>query len=293
MHDHPDGVRSVVLDSTYPPGTSLSDAPVDAGRAIRSVLQACRADRACGAAFGDVEQRLYRTIDKYDRTPVNFRVWDPDRGRPVNRPFTGDDFVELVFDSMYRTTAIPNVPAAVAAADNGSMINALRILFGDELDKQSGSDDPGNSGDRPRLSDALYLAVECREDFPFTSWEDTKQKATELNPSLAGALEKTTEKTFHHCDWWPHDQAEQNPVATNDIPTLVMAGSFDPITPVAWGQLAASTLPKATLLTFTGAGHGTFLAGDCPMSKLLTFVNDPAGGPGPACDLPPVQFKTS
>jgi len=292
MHDFPDGVRSVVLDSTYPPGASLADAAVDAGKAIRDVLQACTADPACGRVYGDVEQRLYRTIDKYNASPARFRVFDPDRARVVTKLFTGDDFVEEIFTTMYRTSAIPNVPAAVAAADNGSMIDALRTLDHDLIERQSESDDPNDSSDRPQLSDGLYLTVECREDFPFANWEDTKAKTSEINASLGGALLKTTEKIFHRCDVWPHDQTEQNPVATNDIPTLVMAGSFDPITPAAWGQLAASTLPKSTFMLFHGAGHGTFVAGDCPLAKLTTFIGDPAGGPGPACDLPPVTFKT-
>jgi pimeloyl-ACP methyl ester carboxylesterase len=292
MHDFPAGVRSVILDSTYPPGASLADAPVDAGRAIRDVLQACRADAACGGAYGDIEQRLYRTIDKYNANPAQFRVFDPDRGRPVTRAFTGDDFVDELFTAMYRTSAIPNVPAAVAAADNGSMLDGLRMLYGDLLDREKSSNDPNDSGDRPGLSDGLYLTVECREDFPFTDWETAKAHAGELNPSLAGALLKTTEQTFHRCSIWPHDDTEQNPTTDGDIPTLVLAGSFDPITPAAWGQLAASTLPKSTFMLFNGAGHGTFVAGDCPMAKIKTFVGDPASGGGPPCDLPPVRWRT-
>jgi pimeloyl-ACP methyl ester carboxylesterase len=62
-----------------------------------------------------------------------------------------------------------------------------------------------------------------------------------------------------------------------------MAGSYDPITPPAWAELAASTLPHSRYQLVAGSGHGTWLAGDCPQQLVSAFLNDPVTRAGPDC----------
>jgi pimeloyl-ACP methyl ester carboxylesterase len=57
-------------------------------------------------------------------------------------------------------------------------------------------------------------------------------------------------------------------LATIDIPTLVLAGTDDPLTPVANGKLIAHMLPQGRLLIFEGEGH--------------LMALDPASGAQPA-----------
>ena len=77
----------------------------------------------------------------------------------------------------------------------------------------------------------------------------------------------------------------------SDIPTLVMSGSYDPITPPSFGELAAKNLTRSQFQLVQGSGHGTWLAGDCPKQKIVQFFDDPLT-PGPDCTASPPEFST-
>ena len=78
----------------------------------------------------------------------------------------------------------------------------------------------------------------------------------------------------------------------SDIPTLVLNGRFDPITPPANGEAAARTLKRATVLTFPNTGHGAFQSEPCASSIAIAFVTTPEVAPSSACvaGLGPPRF---
>ncbi|WP_229678747.1 alpha/beta fold hydrolase [Silvimonas amylolytica] len=58
-------------------------------------------------------------------------------------------------------------------------------------------------------------------------------------------------------DWfgtWQQDLTAQ--LRTLDIPTLLLWGDADPVSPVAVGERLRSLLPKSTLHVFAGGDHG-------------------------------------
>jgi len=93
------------------------------------------------------------------------------------------------------------------------------------------------------------------------------------------------------CKRWNIPPSEVN-LPTVDIPTLVFAGSFDPITPPSWSQKAKAALPKSRYVEIEGAGHGAYFTGPCAEGIAVSFLNDPAnlGGEG---GCPPVTKFTN
>jgi alpha-beta hydrolase superfamily lysophospholipase len=75
---------------------------------------------------------------------------------------------------------------------------------------------------------------------------------------------------------------ENRPVAS-DLPTLLLAGAFDPATPAAWAHLAAETLPASQIVEFPGAGHALFLDMACARGIVQAFFSDPARAVDAAC----------
>ena len=69
----------------------------------------------------------------------------------------------------------------------------------------------------------------------------------------------------------------------SDVPTLLMAGEFDPITPPAWARHAAETLPNGTVFEYAGVGHGASIVEGCPRDMLIAFFNDPTTALDDAC----------
>ena len=58
------------------------------------------------------------------------------------------------------------------------------------------------------------------------------------------------------------------------VPTLVLSGEFDPITPPAWGEAVLPGLTNSTHIVAPGQGHGTIARG-CMPRLILDFVETP------------------
>ena len=58
--------------------------------------------------------------------------------------------------------------------------------------------------------------------------------------------------------------ADFNTPLKGDLPVLVLAGEFDPVTPPRYGEEIVKTLPRSRLLVMKGQGHGVLAAGCMP-----------------------------
>lgn len=71
MRTAPEGVRSVVIDSVFPPNARAYDTnilPVQEG--VQQVVNQCAADAACAAAFPDLEATIQRVAVKLEKNPI-------------------------------------------------------------------------------------------------------------------------------------------------------------------------------------------------------------------------------
>jgi pimeloyl-ACP methyl ester carboxylesterase len=78
MRSAPEGVRSVAIDSVFPPNARAYDTnilPVQEG--VQKVIDQCAADAACAEAFPDLEATIQRVAVKLEKNPIPAA-----RGRP-------------------------------------------------------------------------------------------------------------------------------------------------------------------------------------------------------------------
>jgi hypothetical protein len=78
------------------------------------------------------------------------------------------------------------------------------------------------------------------------------------------------------------DTFVDDPVVS-DVPTLLLSGQFDPITPPVNAALAAETLSNSYNYVFPGSGHGVFLSNLCGTNIVLDFLEDPTQEPDASC----------
>ena len=82
MRNHPEGLRSVILDSVVPPDVNfLSEIAASEDRVFGEVFAACAADPACAAAYPNLEARFYALVAQYDQLPVDITLTDPETGQ--------------------------------------------------------------------------------------------------------------------------------------------------------------------------------------------------------------------
>jgi pimeloyl-ACP methyl ester carboxylesterase len=271
LHTHPQGIRSIVIDSVYPPGMKLMES-VGAGflRAVRAIAADCSAQAACAAAHPDLEGQLVAAVDRLNGMSAG----------------DGDAFARFLFEAMYATSVEPVVPKAIGLAAAGRLYDAVNLVRAARTGLADDSS-PGIST-RPHMSEALYQSVECAETAPNTSPAAIREAGRALPPSVGKPFVDNDLRLVAVCNVW---KVAANPLeqVASDVPALVMAGTYDPITPPAWAERAASTLSRAHFQLVQGAGHGTWLAGDCPKQLVSAFLDDPAA-PGPDCSAAPPAF---
>ncbi len=289
LRDHPEGVRSVVLDSTYPPQVKrFTEFGANFERALNEVFAACTADANCAAAFPDLEREFSARISGANGLP--FELFD---GFEV----TGDDLLSLYFQSMYSEAVLPNLPYSMSKLAERELGDALLLLSG----VVSGAEvDAGRAGGlavyrvvlealkwfwREVQSEGVFFSTECQEDIPFERLSDVTAASESLSAMLRSLVETTGRDMFDTCRAWRVGRADavESEAVASDVPTLVLAGSFDPITPPSWGRLAAETLSNSFFFEFANAAHGVFLSGECPVNMVQDFLDAPANEPDAGC----------
>lgn len=277
LRDAPQGIRSVVIDSVYPPQASLVSAtPANFARALNLVFDTCAAEAACNSAYPNLKQVLFDSVRRLNAAPAPISLTQPDLGN-IGTPgkvlpalLDGNSLLGFIFQSLYSSELIPSIPALIYQVKDGdfSAIAQLQSQF---------------LGQLKDISQGMYYSVECFESVVFDSPAEA-EAAYQAQPELAEALGSPL-GMFDACKLWnvPKAPAIEEQAVRSDVPTLVVAGQFDPITPPAWGKLAAATLSKSSVIEVPAAGHGPSLSLACPQTIVLAFFDRPTTPPDSTC----------
>jgi Predicted hydrolases or acyltransferases (alpha/beta hydrolase superfamily) len=94
MRDYPEGIRSVILDSSCPLEVDLYyEGPTNANRAFRVFFDECASDLACSEAYPDLESVFYGVVDQLNSSPVIFPVTHPLSGETYDMLVDGDGLI--------------------------------------------------------------------------------------------------------------------------------------------------------------------------------------------------------
>lgn len=275
LRDHPAGVRSVVLDSVVPLQVDLIGHLARNGvLAFEAAFEACAADPVCGATYPDSMEQLRRAAQDLNATPLELEAF----------AMTGDDFLNFLFNLMYHPAGVALVPLLIDEVDSGEteqLERVVELLFGAE-----GGDDG--------MSFGLHLSAHCAEEVPFTSREEAAAVEAELPQELVSGL--TGNYYFDYCDAWnvPPAAALENEPVRSSVPTLVMAGGFDPITPPAYAELVHEDLEASTLVILDNLSHGASID-TCGYDLVSQFYDAPGAPLRDRCvaEVPAPEFQSS
>lgn len=275
MRDYSEGIRSVILDSVYPLQVDLYTAvPENADRAFQVLFDGCAADPECDAAYPDLENVFSEVVETLNAGPVLIEITNPLTQESYDALLSGDGLVSFLFASLYSTEIIPLLPEIIYDAREGNF-DTLALIQGSFL---LNSD---------FVSLGMQFSVQCSEEIPFGD-EAEVAAAADAHPQLENFLDSAPNlgaAIFTVCENWGAQAAEaiENEALLSDIPTLILAGEYDPITPPAWGQLAQENLSNSFYFEFPGVGHGASIAHECPLTISLAFLDDPTTEPDSDC----------
>ncbi|MGC1549128.1 MAG: alpha/beta fold hydrolase [Rhodanobacter sp.] len=244
---HPDGVRSVVLDSPVPNQLVLGeDFAVNLDEALKKNFAVCTDTPACKQRFGDPMQTLYQLRDALRANPHKVSFRDPQTYVTVERPLNEYSLAGVVRMFAYESETAALLPLSINAAahgDVGPLLGQAKLLNGDL------------SGD---MNNGMSMSVICSEDADLLQ-ERPQDEHTILGNQLIRALKA-------QCDVWPHGTrpADFHSPLKSDKPILVLDGAFDPVTPPSYGTQIVSGLSNARQLILKGQGHAVLGRGCMP-----------------------------
>jgi len=276
MRNHPEGIRSAILDSVYPPQVGLySTVSLSAHRVFSLLFEECQADPACDQKYPDLEALFYQTVDELNANPASVAL---SRG---NVWVDGGIFMEAFYTSFFSVNDILLAPARIELASQGNYIS-LRSWY-EGLLSDSGT----------FMAMGFEWSMMCNEEIPFESYELGRQLAADLPAQVGDYFDSYYEFTL--CESWQSGQADpiENTAVVSDIPALILAGQYDPVTPPEWSRLAAETLSNHYYFEFPGLSHGIMRSNQCGLNIGFQFLADPSIEPDASCidELPLLDFK--
>ena len=272
MRATPQYLRATVLDSPYPPDVNaeLSDAWLLL-RSFELFSRICELADECSESVDDLNADLRNALARVERESIKLSVRDPDTGQDIAVVYDHEDLAWLLFEAMYQWDAIPNLPPSVRALAEGRLDSHMRSLIGDSVD--SLLDDT--------ISDAVASSVDCHDNGPVDLRDADRQ--LRLFPRVATI--KRLDWQYHACRYWNSGEADvdfRTPVVS-DVPTLMLVGEFDPVTPPEWAESAVQHLSRGELFVFPAVGHGVLDSHLCATDLVRAFLANPEGAKPPGC----------
>lgn len=274
MRRHPELVRAAVLDGVYPPQVNGEQNEAEIVRkAFEQLYAECNADAVCRERHPGLRALIEGTIEGAVRKPFDLVLQLDDGSQPVR--LDGAKLL-MVLLHMMREGEAALVPEAVAAAQKGDL--RLVKMFAEDLE----SSDGGLLEENAQQFDGLYNSIECRE-----TWANVDRTARRKSIESNGVygLNARTSKSPAYCPLWrvpPAPAAERQPVQAS-VPTLLLSGTFDWLTPPAWGREAARHLSASRHVVFRAQGHGVVTQDPCAARLRDGFLEEPDPKRAPPC----------
>ena len=266
MRRHPDLVRAAVLDGVYPPQVNGEQNEADiVRRAFDRLYADCAADALCRGRHPDLRATVEGAIEAANARPIDLTLQLDDGPQPVRIDGTK---LLMVLLHMMREGEAALIPETVSALQRQDV--RLLKLFAEDLETSDG----GLLEQNAQQFDGLYNSIECRETW---SAVDRAARRRQIEASGVYGLNARTSKSPAFCPVWrvaPAPATERQPVRSA-VPTLLLSGTFDWLTPPAWAREAAKTLSSSRHVTFRGQGHGVVVQDSCAARLRDAFIDDP------------------
>jgi pimeloyl-ACP methyl ester carboxylesterase len=258
MRRYPKSTQLAILDGvTYPEQAIGPDTPFDGERALDLILARCRAAPACAAAYPDLMQDLQGLRSRFGPERIPLTLTDPTTGAPLPLGFDRSVFAAALRLLSYNSTEASLLPALIHEAAQGRMapLAAQTVLMARQVQGQ--------------LASGMQNSVVCSEDVPFF-------KSPPVDRAKAAATYQGTDQLdglAEICRIWPRGPVDPDlhRALKSAVPTLLLSGDSDPVTPPADAERAAQGLERHRHLILTGEGHGQVATGCVPtlMARFL------------------------
>ena len=239
----PARVSSLILDAVVPPDLSLgASIPIDTQRAFELISERCQQTEACADTFPNLAERTSALITSLRESPKTVTFENFTTGQLDSMDYTDVHLSLTIRTLAYSTYGASMLPMLLHGAYENDHFAPLARQATLQL-----------NGLQAGIASGLHSAVICTEDIPFMEIDETLKQA--IDNTWLGYT--PLEAALASCEPWPAgllDDDFKEPVIS-DVPTLILSGETDPVTPPSFGDQVARHLSQSRHLVMPGQGH--------------------------------------
>lgn len=227
----PQSVHAAALYSLVPveSRSPLDHAPF-AQRAFDLMVEQCRAQPACNAAYPDLATNVPTLMARLKARPAHVTVPDPVTKAPVTLTMDDDAFAGALRVMLYGVERQRRIPLLLKQAMEGDFVPFAT----------AGMD--SNRGLSNSLRVGLLLSVACSED----AWRIKPGEAERESRGTFLGMQRARGQ-LAACSVWPRGTLPPgfyDPPASQ-VPVLLVSGALDPITPPSMAELVKPRFPNS------------------------------------------------
>ena len=261
LRHHAGAVQAVILDGVTDPEQAIGpDTPLDGERALDLILERCRRSPECAATYPDLQGDFRALRAKFGPATASLTLPDPSTGEPLELGFNRGVLAAALRLLSYNSTQASLLPTLIHQASLGSLapLAAQTVMMAREI--------------RGQLASGMQNSVVCNEDVPFFASQDIDRQRIEATYQGTEQLDALAEI----CKLWPRGpvDADLHAPLTSDVPSLLLSGEADPVTPPGDAERLARGLARHRHLVLPGEGHGQLATG-CMPRLVAAFLDAP------------------
>lgn len=261
MRDFPNSVRSSIFVGVFPPESQLSgETIINFEKSLFEVLKRCEQSEKCNSRYPHLKNRLLGILKKLKSEPLHLEY--------DSKPFVLNrrDALLLLHQTLYSRQTIADIPEIIQAIEKGNIepINnvLIRIEFMYNL-----------------VHWPMNNSVMAYEELPFI---DSLEIINAQKKSEMGFDIMTFEGLNSLSDWHAfRAEGYENQPVISDIPTLMVSGGLDPITPISNSIEALRYLKNGYRVLFSDESHD--LTNPCFIQIAEDFLDNPFNKPNLDC----------
>lgn len=256
-------LKAMVLDSIYPAGFGgVQTWPQVLDEALHKFFTGCDAMPECKRALGvsaDSTALLFMSaLARLREAPIELTIRRWDGEAPVNFLLNDHRFLSAAFAATYTPHDWLTIASAIhAVAERDS--KELKPLIEPFVNRSM-------SGDFNSLT---FTAVDCADN-PVLNEQDYLDGVNRYPLMQRYTRDQWRYQLCHHL-------ATQNPLQRQRpaVPSLILAGEFDPITPLVWAQSVHAEWGSTQLHISKNVAHSVLGTNACLLQALVYFYDTP------------------
>ena len=278
MRMFPESLESVVLDSVGPIEVPIGMFGQSGARSFNLLIDNCKNSESCHKAFPNLADEFQAVKVRLAKEPASIDILHPRLGTPTKLVIDETKFTGNLRFQLYGMEGRSMVPLVIHQAFLGNyqpLVGLMARTEGEQL-----------------VYTGLLFNIVCNEDMPRLSVAD---KAADANNNFDG---KDSQLAWDMvCPFFPKYRPSEGfyQSVTADIPTLILSGNLDPVTPPSNGEYSAKTLPNSHHIIVENASH-TVAMSTCASDIIQEFLTSKTPKKlDESClkDIPQETFMTS